>query len=200
MTSIADVNSRLKKTSIKGKDYIDVAQRVQGFREVFPDGSIVTDFTIIERDWCVCKASVIVSGAVLATGTAFEEKKGSINTTSYVENCETSAVGRALGFLGIGSVDRIASADEMVSAENASKAAEEPSKATKAPAPTIDRWAKVRALKEEALSLGAVTATDIANGLKAAIGKDAKEYNAADIAHAENYLLGIIEMSKEAIE
>ena len=58
-------------------------------------------------------------GKVLATGTAFEEKGSSyINKTSYVENCETSAVGRALAMLGIGSEENLCSADELVNAIN----------------------------------------------------------------------------------
>ena len=54
-------------------------------------------------------------GNVVSTGYAQEEKAtGFVNETSFVENCETSAVGRALGFLGIGIKDSIASADELV--------------------------------------------------------------------------------------
>ncbi|MCX7002298.1 MAG: hypothetical protein NTV22_03380 [bacterium] len=56
------------------------------------------------------------SGRVIATGHAFE-KQGSnyVNRTSYIENCETSAVGRALGILGIGVDTAIASAEEKLS-------------------------------------------------------------------------------------
>ena len=56
-------------------------------------------------------------GHKLATGTAFEVQNSSyINKTSYIENCESSAVGRALGFAGFGIVASIASADEVVNA------------------------------------------------------------------------------------
>ena len=53
-------------------------------------------------------------GVILATGLAYE-KEGStfINKTSYIENCETSAWGRALGNLGIGIDTSIASAEEV---------------------------------------------------------------------------------------
>ena len=43
-------------------------------------------------------------------------KQGDVNSTSYVENCETSAIGRAIGFLGIGATTSIASADEVLNA------------------------------------------------------------------------------------
>ena len=60
---------------------------------------------------------IVVDGVTLATGTAYEEKGSSyINKTSHVENCETSAVGRALGFLGIGIDESMASADEVANA------------------------------------------------------------------------------------
>ena len=55
---------------------------------------------------------------VLGTGMAYErEENGFINKTSYIENCETSAVGRALGFLALG-IDGggICSAEELVNA------------------------------------------------------------------------------------
>ena len=56
-------------------------------------------------------------GDIVATGHAQEDKASSnINKTSYVENCETSAVGRALGFLGIGIETSIATADEVAMA------------------------------------------------------------------------------------
>lgn len=118
----ASINSMLRRVDIKGKDYIDVAQRINGFWELFPEGSIVTKWLVLDGERCVCQATVSNMGVVLATGTA-EERKGSsnINKTSYIENCETSAVGRALGLAGIGSTDSIASADEVKAAQAAQK-------------------------------------------------------------------------------
>ena len=58
------------------------------------------------------------SGNLVSTGTARELKSSSyINATSHVENCETSAVGRALGFLGIGIDTSIATAEEVQNAQ-----------------------------------------------------------------------------------
>ena len=56
-------------------------------------------------------------GKVLSTGLAFERPDSSyINKTSFIENCETSAVGRALGWLAIGVDASMASAEELVNA------------------------------------------------------------------------------------
>ncbi len=61
---------------------------------------------------------------ILATGTAYEkETPGTINETSYIENCETSAVGRALGMLALGIDTAVASYEEVQNAVKAQDAA-----------------------------------------------------------------------------
>lgn len=116
------VNEELSSVKISGKPYVQVNDRVQGFRKLFPMGNIYTELvTYIQTDYCVFKCDIYDDeGEHLATGYAQEtvEKNRNINRTSMLENCETSAVGRALGFLGIGSVDSIASADEVNKAIN----------------------------------------------------------------------------------
>ena len=125
--NLEEVNAQLKRTNIKGKPYIDVAQRVQAFRKLYPDGRIVTDLMSDDGTRCVFKASAIVDGEVMATGHAFEFQSAStVNKTSYIENCETSAVGRALGFLGIGSTDSICSTEEVQAAISHQSRGEEP--------------------------------------------------------------------------
>lgn len=115
---ITAVNQNLPRMDIKGKNYSMVSARIQGFRSLFPTGTITTDIIQMNEDMVVMKATVMdEEGRVLATGTAFEEKGASfINRTSYLENAETSAVGRALGFLGIGSEEQMCSADELANA------------------------------------------------------------------------------------
>ena len=118
------VNDELKTVPIGRKPYVQVNDRVQGFRKLFPMGCIRTEMVVyIPDDYCVFKAEVYEEETLLSTGYAQEtvSKNQNINRTSMLENCETSAVGRALGFLGIGSVDSIASADEMNKAINKGK-------------------------------------------------------------------------------
>ena len=118
---IQDVNSKLIRTQIHGKAYAEVPQRVQAFRCLYPEGYILTELVSNENGVCVMRASVGYyregEPVTLATGTAYE-KEGStnINRTSYIENCETSAVGRALGMLGLGSESSICSAEEVSTA------------------------------------------------------------------------------------
>ena len=127
----------LKTMNIKGKEYVLVNERVEAFRELYGDrGAIVTE-KLYETDEAVeVKASVFVDDRLAATGHAMEEKNSSyINKTSFVENCETSAVGRALGFFGIGISTSIATAEEVETAINKQetlKAAEKTISATKA--------------------------------------------------------------------
>ena len=112
------VNKGLKKTPIKGKDYVDVATRIQAFRQMYPEGQIYTQVLEHENGAILVKATVYSEdGRILATGHAQESQNASmINKTSYVENAETSAIGRALGNLGIGSTQSIASVEEMANA------------------------------------------------------------------------------------
>lgn len=114
-------NATIKTTEISGKAYSEVNQRIKAFRMLYPEGFINTHLVSNENGVCVMLATVgKYEGErmiVLATGTAYE-KEGStfINKTSYIENCETSAVGRALGMLGIGIDTSVASAEEVKNA------------------------------------------------------------------------------------
>lgn len=134
-----EINKRLKRTNIKGKDYIEVNQRVMAFWELFPLGAIETEKLADDGKRCDFIARISVydmnteSWKVIATGHAFEfQGAGMVNKTSYVENAETSAVGRALGFLGIGSTESIASADEVQSAIEHQERNEQPDELTAA--------------------------------------------------------------------
>ena len=107
----------MKTVDIKGKPYVEVNTRVLYFRDNYPTGNIITEIVSIEDGVCIMKALIVVDDKVRAVGHAYE-KEGStfINKTSYIENCETSAVGRALGLFGIGIDTNIASSDEVVNA------------------------------------------------------------------------------------
>ena len=53
----------------------------------------------------------------VASGYAHEKQNSTfINKTSFIENCETSAWGRALGNFGVGVDESVASADEVANA------------------------------------------------------------------------------------
>lgn len=120
---IAKANAEIKPLNLKGKDYSMVSDRVTAFRKLFPEGFITTDILSHDAGVVLMKATAGYYGTngervVLGTGFAQEEKgKGMVNGTSYIENCETSAVGRALGFIGIGDCGGgICSAEELVNA------------------------------------------------------------------------------------
>ena len=112
-------NKTLKGIDVKGKNYIEVNQRIKAFRMLYPEGTIETEILFMADGVITMKAKVLNDGKLLATGTAQEKESSSfINKTSFVENCETSAVGRALGMLGIGIDTSIASAEEVLNAIN----------------------------------------------------------------------------------
>lgn len=127
---IENANSTLHFSDIKGKNYAEVPQRVKAFRMLYPQGFIITDMVSNDGGVCVFKATAGYYGEngeayTLGTGTAYEKEGSSyINKTSYIENCETSAVGRALGFLNIGSDSSIASYEEVMNAKKQQEQAE----------------------------------------------------------------------------
>ena len=108
---------KFKTTNIKGKDYVEVNQRLLFFRNepAYAGWSIESDLVDLQPDRCCVKAMIRdADGRIRATGHAHEDRTSSmINKTSYVENCETSAFGRALAALGIGIETSIASANEV---------------------------------------------------------------------------------------
>lgn len=115
---IAKANESLKTIDVKGKEYVQVTERIKAFRSICPSGTIKTDIINYDENSITMMASILdEDGKLLATGYAREQQDASfINKYSYVENCETSAVGRALGFLGIGIDASMASADEVANA------------------------------------------------------------------------------------
>ena len=110
---------KMKSIKIQGKDYIEVNERVKHFRELYDRGEILTHLLSDNGEKCTFKAEILIDGLCVSTGHAYEMANSSfVNKTSYVENCETSAVGRALGFLGIGIDTSVASAEEVSNAIN----------------------------------------------------------------------------------
>ena len=109
----------MKKINIKGKDYIEVNERIKEFHNLYPNGSIETEL-IEMTDRFITKTTVVPdvkNPDRKFTGIAYEKEDGSfINKTSALENCETSSVGRALGMLGIGIDTSVASYDEVANA------------------------------------------------------------------------------------
>ena len=113
--------------NVMGKDYATVALRLAvARRNLGSKLRIETEIMHNDKETCVVKATVLINGMIVATGLAEEKKNASrINQTSALENCETSAVGRALAFCGMTN-DKIASAEEVSAAiEQQSKKVQE---------------------------------------------------------------------------
>ena len=108
----------LKTVNIKGKHYVTVNERLKYFREKFTGYCLTSEITHLNENGVVIRASIKnENGDEVASGYAHEQKNTSfINKTSFIENCETSAWGRALGNFGIGVDESVASADEVANA------------------------------------------------------------------------------------
>ena len=117
---IKQANDSIKTIKVGAKKYAEVNQRIKAFRMCYPNGSISTEILFLADGVVTMRATVCnEEGQILGTGTAQEKETSSfINKTSFIENCETSAVGRALGMCGFGIDTSIASAEEMQNAIN----------------------------------------------------------------------------------
>jgi len=115
-----------KKTGkVSTTNYVQVNERIKYFRSSpdFKGFSLEVGIEKMElgtekSDFCLMVALVKdPSGKVISMGRALEFQSTSlINSTNFIENCETSAVGRALGFLGIGVDSSIATYEEVKNA------------------------------------------------------------------------------------
>jgi hypothetical protein len=88
-------------------DYEPVAVRHSRWLEQHPNGRTITHMVSIPgADICVIRAELWLEDVCIATGYAEEVRgAGNVNRTSHVENCETSAVGRALANAGMAGTD-----------------------------------------------------------------------------------------------
>ncbi len=139
---LQQANESIVTTDIKGKNYAEVNQRIKAFRMLYPEGFIKTEIVSLKDGICLMKAKVgyyifqqesedaelRINEVILGTGTAYEKENSTfINKTSYIENCETSAIGRALAMCGIGIDTSIASKEEVENAIENQKPKKAPS-------------------------------------------------------------------------
>lgn len=123
-----DIEKKNKKTNENEiKKYANVNERIKAFRKLYPTGFIETEIISNYDGVVVIKATAgyyvehtsdVLEKVILGTGTAREDQNDSyINNTSFIENCETSAVGRCLAMLGLGIDSSIASVEEVNNAK-----------------------------------------------------------------------------------
>jgi len=125
--------------NIHGKEYQTVAHRVNKFRAEYKDYSILTEVISNSDKVVVMKATILNDKFTAVASGHAEEVRGStnINKTSALENCETSAIGRALACFGLLGTE-FASADEVQHAITSKKEYPKPNTAPKAkPAPKV---------------------------------------------------------------
>ena len=105
------------------QDYETVEVRLEKWIKEFPDGRIETELIEASNTRFIVGAKLFKTEAdpkPCATGLAFETitEKG-VNSTSALENCETSAIGRALANAGFAAKGKRASREEMAKVNNA---------------------------------------------------------------------------------
>ena len=98
-------------------DYETVEVRLEKFIKDYPDSRIATELEVCDRDRYIIKAYLYKTAAdTVAWTTGYAEEKVTdrgVNSTSALENCETSAIGRALANAGYAPKGKRPSREEM---------------------------------------------------------------------------------------
>lgn len=138
----------MKTINIKGKEYVTVNERLKEFRSTHKDYCLVTDIIELGSDYATVKATIIDDkGNIRATGFAREVvAKSPINKYAFLENCETSAIGRCLGNFGIGIDEAVCTADELI--QKLSYEEPKPSKSEFEKDATAQKTAETKALNK----------------------------------------------------
>jgi len=124
MSRVSDLNKTHGVAQRGGKKYTQVVHRMEAFREAYGLSFGVDTQCIHDDGQRVVMKAIITGedGAVIGSGFAEEIRgQGNVNKTSALENCETSAVGRALASIGL-SGGEYASANEIDGVERKTQA------------------------------------------------------------------------------
>lgn len=119
---MADKSLKSKAITIKGKQYVPVAERIIYFNDNYPNGAIYTEYKVNGETYefaAEVHPDVSILGRRFTGHSQATIGDGAVNKTSAMENAETSAVGRALAMMGIGVLESVASADEVNKAAGA---------------------------------------------------------------------------------
>jgi hypothetical protein len=198
----------MKTINIKGKEYVTVNERLKEFRNNFKDYALVTEIIELGADFATVKASIYDDKGVLrATGFAREVvAKSPINKYAFLENCETSAIGRALGNFGIGIDEDVCTADELI--QKLSHEDDKPQKTEFEKAATAEKTANTKAINQ-AIKTGATevkkkpkTISDLKNHYQHAMDKlnsinDISELNNTQIDFINNLAVELFEAKLE---
>lgn len=107
----------LESIPLGKSEYVMVKTRLQYLRKHYENADIKTEILHFDGESIMCKVILFIDGKSVSEGIAHEEKsKNNINATSFVEVCQTSALGRCLGIYGIGITTSVATYDEVKNA------------------------------------------------------------------------------------
>ena len=130
---------------INGNEYVTVAERLEKLHREYDKVAIETEIRRFDEEIVLVKAILTIDDKKFIGHAQEVIGSSEVNSTSALENAETSAVGRALAFAGLGVNGSIASADEIIKAEDRSRLSFDGETAT------ASQLAKIRSLLDETL-------------------------------------------------
>jgi hypothetical protein len=213
----------LETIDIRGKAYVTVAERIKAVTdfenleenryeiekwERFEVGGkhFLTCHIIVGTDETLTELKTVLGYRVETrqvpvkllgkrySGTSQISFTGGVNATSGYENAETSALGRALGFAGIGVLEGVASADEITKA-NADRAVEPPTQEAKPEPPKKLDQEQIAKLLSLAKNRGQATKEAAVSFINMALTTD--DFTQLSPAHFEEYKKAVISTPTE---
>lgn len=201
----SDILAKLRTMNIQGKPYATVPARIEAFWSMCPGGQIITECVVDTPERCMFRATIIdETGKTIATGHASEKPNTPVNKTSMLENCETSAIGRALGIAGIGSLESIASAEEVIGAitqretpVRGSQKPSEPPKPSRTASDPLEGWRRrFAALRAEAKRKG-IDDIEMGKTVAGILGRNSNQWDAHDFEAACSFFTQQIDQIPE---
>lgn len=113
-TAVTSKGTALPLLNLKGKEYLQVAHRLQWLNEDCPRFNINTEYILLTEEQTIVRATVQLfdQNGTLVKSTSATKRETKKDFSDHTEKAETAAIGRALAILGFGTQMALSDLDE----------------------------------------------------------------------------------------